>query len=61
MLRELFVHEFLILVLAILSFLTGKRKIPAIIPKIIKYKKVCSVFSQPNAVKANFVYNGEKK
>jgi len=30
-------------------------------PKIIKYKKVCSVFSQPYADKANFVYSGEKK
>jgi len=36
-------------VFAILSFLTGIRKMPAIIPKIIKYKNVCSVFSQPNA------------
>ena len=47
--------------LVIFSFFTGKRKIPAIIPKIIKYKNVCNVFSQPNADKANFVYIGEKK
>ena len=45
----------------LLFFFIGKRKIPAIIPKIIKYKKVCNVFSQPKADKANFVYNGEKK